>query len=84
MFKRSYGRNHNYSGRFKPRKPAFYIKKFLRAEVRAETGFRNGIIAEFHSHFCREYGIAPVCNIGERSAVHQSGRSLKSLHKIGL
>ena len=68
--------------RTKPRKAAFDIEKLLRAEVGAEARLRDGVITERHCRLRRGHAVAAVRDVGERTAVDESGRPLESLNEI--
>lgn len=57
---------------------AFDIQEFFSAQISAETGFRDGVIAQLQSHLSSDNGVASMCDVGERTAVYDSGHMLKS------
>ena len=63
---------------------AFDVIELFRSQVRAEACFRHYIIAEGHSHFGGENGVATVRYICERTTMHKSSRSFGSLYQIGM
>ena len=76
--------HHDHRVRRKPRCAALDVQEFLRAEVRAEAGFRDGVLAHFERRAGGNYRIAAVGNIRKRSAVHERGRTFQCLHQIRL
>ena len=63
---------------------AFDIIELLRSQVRTEAGFRHYVIAEGHSHFGSENGVAAMRYICERTAMHKSGCSFGGLYQVGM
>ena len=66
------------------RDAALDVQEFLCAEVRAEAGLRDAVICHLQCSAGRADGVAAMCDIRERSAVHQSRRVLDGLHQIRL
>ena len=62
---------------------ALDIQEFLRAQVGAEAGFRNGIIRHLQGRFGGSDRVAAVGDVGERSAMDQGGRMLDGLDQVG-
>ena len=62
--------------------PAFDVQKLLRAEVRAESGFGNGVLGQTHRQLGRDHRIASVRDIGERTSVDDRGVVLERLDQI--
>ena len=63
---------------------AFDIIELLRSQVRTEAGFGHYVIAEGHSHFGSENGVAAMRYICERTAMHKSGCSFGGLYQVGM
>ena len=63
---------------------AFDVIEFLCSEISTETGFRHYVISEGHCHFCSKYGVASVCDIRKRAAMHEGCRIFRCLHQIGM
>ena len=61
---------------------AFDVKEFLCAEVCAEAGLRDGVVAESHGCLCGDDGVAAVCDVGKRTSVYESGSLFCRLHKV--
>ena len=62
---------------------ALDVKEFLCPEIGAETGFGHDIVGELERGRGRQYPIAAVRDVGERSAVNERGGAFQRLHQIG-
>src|SRR6266850_2366402 len=56
---------------------------FSSAEIGAEAGFGDDVIAELQGCLCGNDGVAAVSDVRERTAVDQCGIVLDRLNKIG-
>ena len=63
---------------------ALDVHEFLCAEVSAEACLRDGNIAQLECQLGCLHAVAAVRDIGERTAVHQTGRALERLNQVGL
>ena len=63
---------------------AFDVQELLRAEVSAETGLSDGVLAEPEGHLGGHYGVAAVGYVREGSAVHERGGPFQCLYEVGL
>lgn len=84
VFERTNGRDKHNGGGRQPRHAAFNIEEFFAAEIGAEAGFCNTVVAELKRKLCRHNGVASVGNICERPAVHKAGRAFYGLDEVGL
>ena len=63
---------------------AFDIIELLCTQISTESSLSNSIVAVFKSSGCSHYRITSVGNIGKRTTVYESRRSLSSLYEIWL
>ena len=82
-FQRADGCHQHYGVGLQPRLTAFDVQEFFRSEIGAETRLGDRVIAQRHGGFGRDDRIAAVCDVGERSAVDQRGRTFQRLHEVG-
>ena len=61
---------------------AFDIQEFFCAQISAEAGLCDGVIAQLQSHLGSDNGIASMGDISERTAVYDSGHMLQSLNQV--
>ena len=61
---------------------ALDIKELFRAEVGAKSRLRDAVIPQLEGRARGAHGVAPVCNVGERAAVHEHRRILQRLDQI--
>ena len=66
-----------------PRLAALDIEELLRAQVRAEAGLGNRVIAQRQRQLGRHHRVATMGDVRERPAMHEGGRALQRLHQVG-
>ena len=64
--------------------PALDVHKFLSPQVRGEARLGHGVVRQLQSHAGGCDGVAPVGDVGERSAVDEGGGAFQRLDQIGL
>ena len=82
VLERANGRNNNSAVRLEASLAALDVKELLSTEVSTETGLCNGIIRKLECQTGGNDGVAAVCDVGERAAVHQTGRTVQCLYQI--
>ena len=84
ILERANGRdNHNRIG-LQVRQAALDVEEFLSTKVGAETGFRNGVVAQRHGHARSDNRIAAVGDIREGAAMDECRRAFERLHEVRL
>ena len=76
------GRDDHGTGRLQPRLSAFYVEELLAAEIGAEARLRHHDIGEAEPEPGRDHRVAAMGDIGEGSAMHESGRTLERLDEV--
>ena len=72
---------HHYGGiGFQFCQAAFDVAEFFRAQIRAESCFGHGIIAQMLRQTCCQDGIAAVRDIGKRATMHKGRAAGDGLH----
>ena len=66
------------------RHTALDVQELLRAQVGAEAGLGDGVIAQLQGHLGGGHGVAAVGDVGEGAAVDERGGVLQRLHQVGL
>ena len=75
-------RHYHGQGRAQTCLAAFDVIELLRSQVGSETGLGDDIVPEAHRHLRGEHGVAAVCYVGERTAVHEGRSALCGLDQI--
>ena len=83
-FQRPHGRDDDHCVGLEPRLPALDVEELLGAEVGAEAGLGDRVVAELERRARRDHRVAAVGDVGERAAVDQCRRALDRLHQVGL
>ena len=84
VLERADGRNQYDAVRSQTGLAALDVHEFLCAEVSAEASLCDGNITQLECQLGCLHAVAAVCDIGERTAVHQTGRALERLNQVGL
>ena len=63
---------------------ALDVQELLSAQVGAEAGLGDAVVAQRAGHLRGHDGVAAVRDVGERAAVHERRRALERLHEVGL
>ena len=84
VLQRLHGGHHHHGARPQPREPALEVEELLGAEVGPEAGLGHHDVVERERGPGRQHRVAPVRDVGERSAVHEDRRVLEGLHQVGL
>ena len=83
VLERADGSHQHHAVRVDARRAALDIDKLFRAQIGAEARLGHGIIAQLHGQACGDHAVAAMGDVGEGAAVHQAGRTLDGLHKVG-
>ena len=84
ILERADGRNQYDAVRSQTGLAALDVHEFLCAEVSAEACLCDGNITQLECQLGCLHAVAAVRDIGERTAVHQTGRALERLNQVGL
>ena len=77
------GHHHHRRGA-QARHAALDVEELFRAEVRAEAGLGDGVIAQFQGHARGQHAVAAVGDVGKGAAVDERRGVFQRLHQIGL
>ena len=61
-----------------------YIKMCIRDRVCAEASLRDGVVRQPHGDLGGSDGVAAVCDVGEGTAMYESGGMFQRLNQVGL
>ncbi len=82
MLERPHRRDDHRRGWTQSRTTTGDVDELLRAEIGAESSFGDDIVGEPECADGRDDAVAPVGDVRERSAVHESRRSFQGLHEV--
>ena len=80
----AHGADNNHRVRCQTGHTALDIQEFFRAQVGTEAGFGHGIVSHAHGHAGCHHGVAAVCDVCERSAVHEGRSAFQRLNQVRL
>ena len=72
VLQRAHGGHDDHGVRAQPRQTALDVQKLLRAQVRAEAGLGDDIVAQLERHTRGGDGVAAVGDVGKRAAVDEA------------
>ena len=64
--------------------PALDVDELLRAEIGAEAGLRDHVVAELEAGAGGDHRVAAMGDVGEGAAMDEGGVALQRLHEVGL
>ena len=76
--------HHHHRIGVEPGQTALNIQELFRAQIGAEAGLSDHIVAHLEGHPGGHDGVAAVGNVGKGAAVDEGGGALQCLHQVGL
>jgi len=84
VFDRFFGRDNHNSRWSQIADAAFDVKKLFSPQVTCKSGLGYDAVTKFQGHPGCHEGIATMRDIGERTTMNKSGRTVERLHQIGM
>ena len=76
--------NQNHAVGLQAGHPALDVQELLCTQVCAEASLRDGVVRQSHGDLGGSDGVAAVCDVGEGTAMYESGGMFQSLNQVGL
>src|SRR3546814_9441157 len=81
-FQRPHGGEEHRRIWLEPGLAALDVEELLRAQIRAEAGFRHRVVGKLQSRPRRHHRVAAMRDIGERAAMDEGGIAFQRLHQV--